>query len=103
MLLILLIPLQAAFAMAMQAKQSDFNGKNLTGNGSSLLGNLTQEDFENMSSAAPPDFTSTDFSSANCEMTYPSAACLVAQDLISLSPDQIRSYGLSDKPDYVVE
>lgn len=62
-------------------------------------------DLGNETGALPPDFAARpdDFPSANCETTYPSAACLVAQDLISLSPDQIRSYGLSDKPDYVVE
>lgn len=160
MLLILLIPLQATFAMQVKPpdfsgapnalpkmQQSDFNRANLTGNGSSFSGNVTISTIENETSTlmsdfsgnvteedldynvaprdfsdgddsgyaaprdfsdgedyvAPPDFTSPDFSSENCDTTYPSAACLVAQDLISLSPGQIRGYGLSVKPDYIIE
>jgi hypothetical protein len=66
--------------------------------------NLEPSDFPgNETAAAPPDFAQPDLPSENCDATYPSTACLTAQDLISLPADQIRNYGLSEKPDYVIE
>lgn len=133
MLLIVLIPLQVTFASLPEAKQSDFSRLNLTGNKSDLSGNTTtnasdfsrnlivepeakQLDFigqnrsmsnfsGNMTQAEPPDFNAVpgNFSTTNCDTRYSATACEIARDLVSLSADEIASYGLGDNPNPVIE
>ena len=92
-----------------QAKQLDFIEENRSM--SDFSGNMTQaepqdftttEDYSgNMTHAEPID--SPDLLRGNCDAGYSSTACLIAQDLISLSADEIATYGLGDNPNYVIE
>lgn len=113
---------------AMQANPSDFlTNTTPAGNRSDeFIGNVSPPDFsqsdfsENMTAVAPSDFSANisdfaedgrdylvrppDLANLNCAMdNYPSVACVIVLDLISLPANRIQDYPLSDQPDYVIK
>ena len=109
MLLILIAPLTASYAI----EQGNMTGMNFSeteqGTTSAELSDFSANtvlafkiDSGPGPKAEPPDFTARDLSSCNTS-NYQSQACMNAKDLISLSPDSIRDYGLNDYDGKVIE
>lgn len=79
--------LQALYAF-LPSEQSDFIGNMTTG--------------ENGSSA--PAYMIGHPNNSNCDTnSYPSTACDIVQDLLSLPADKVQEYPLSDQPGSVIE
>jgi hypothetical protein len=56
-----------------------------------------------MQQAEPPDFPPTGNLTSCTISNYQSTACNIAKDLILLSPDRIRDYGLNDYDGKTIE
>ena len=85
-----------------QAGQEDFFG-NMTGsmdNTSELL----QSNMTERSGAKPPDMNDIQDMTHGCKSNdYPSTACDIVHDLISLPAVAVQNYGLSDQPKFVIK
>ncbi len=108
LLIMVFVPVQATYAFE-QGNMTNMipNG---TANMSDFVGNATTleppapSDFvvDANSGAEPPDMV--DMADMNCNTSdYPSTACDIVHDLISLPAVGVRDYGLSAQPHFVIK